>query len=267
MNELRENKDLLTLTPELPPRFRSIPPEFPDRQPDRLAGILIETDENRTQLVREVAETIKNGTCILVIHTDVDWLKYLNDSVGRDLGDKAIKHSIFTVAKEIDEAFPQDTELKFRIFRDTHAADETWFYLLGLSKEQLDFLGKLKEQISTKPEIPLLNEVGRGISFSVGFSHSGEKRYENLLEETKLVLENNRLILPFDFFNQLQKDASEEAHEIKIGKILKIVDKVNKQKNLEGFIENAVKELGDLRLPSKILRNLLEEVAERTSKQ
>ena len=136
MSEFKEHQNLLPLSSELPLRFKSIPPEFPDKQPDRLARILIETDENRKQLVGEVAETIKNSTYFLVIHTDVDWLKYLNDSVGRDLGDKAIKHSVFTVAKEIDKTFPEDNKLKIRIFRDTHAADETWFYILGLSKEQ-----------------------------------------------------------------------------------------------------------------------------------
>lgn len=263
---LEEGKDLSPLVPELPLRFRQIPPEFPDKQPDRLGGILIETDENRKQLVREVKEVIKNGTDILVIHSDVDWLKYLNDSVGRDLGDEAIKHSIFTVAGEVDKTFPEDGKLKIRLFRDTHSADETWFYLLGLSKEHLNLLEKLKEQITTKPQIPLPNKSERGISFSVGFSHSGEKRYEDLLELTKLSLEANQLDLPFDFFNQLKQDASEQAHEIKTGKILKIVGKLDEQENLGDFIEGAVKELGGLRLPSTILRNLLEGVVKRSNK-
>jgi len=121
------------------------------------------------------------------------------------------------VAKEIDKTFPEDNKLKIRIFRDTHAADETWFYILGLSKEQLNLLENFKKQI--------------------------------------------------DFFNQLRKDASEEAHEIKIEKILKIVNSIDRQKNLEGFIKKVVKELGGLSLPPKILQDILEGVAKRSNKK
>lgn len=264
--EFEGHKDSLLPTSKLPLRFKSIPPEFPDRQPDRLGGVLIESDKNRKQLVKELAETIKNGTHILIILGDVDGLKHFNDTFSRDLGDEAIKHSIFTIAKEVDKFFPQDSGLKIRIFRDSQAADETWLYILGLTEKQLNLLGELKRRISNKPEVSLPNRIGRGISFSVGFCHSGENRYEELLMETKLTLENNRLILPFDFFNQLRKDASEEADEIKIGKILKTLSKVNRQKDLEKFIEKAVEEFGGSRLPPKVLKNLLEGTVKRSNK-
>lgn len=261
----KEKNQPTGLVLELPPRFQVIPPEFPDKQPDHLIGILIETDKNRIQLLKETVGVIEEGNHLAVIHTDVDWLKYLNDTIGigRDLGDKAIKHSVCAVAKNINEIFPQNPEFKIRFLKAAYASDETWFYILNISEKRLELLEELKKQITMETEILLPNSPGRGISFSVGFSHSGENRYKELLKETKEKLKTG-LKLPYDLFKQLQEDASLEAHQKKFEKILNIANKLSKQENLDEFINLAVKELGGLRLDPKILRYLLKQTKKRS---
>ena len=141
------------LTLNWPTGFVPLPAEAPDRQPDRILEGLVETDANRLWLVARVKETLAAGKHFGVLRADLDWLKWLNDAHGHDLGDLGIRHSACKLAATIFENMPVDPASVVAL-RSSVAADETEFFLFDLGEKDLALLEKTAANLNQQPPIP-----------------------------------------------------------------------------------------------------------------
>ena len=255
------------LAQEIPQRLREIPSGFPDGQKDRLVGVLLETNANRLFLFDKIAEGLKKGHHFGVIYSDVDWLKHLNDTFSRNLGDRAIIHSVCDISEIINGVFQKEEGFEVVIFRSDHAADESWFFILGLSEDNLKLMDKLQSKVATQPAIFFPGAKARGISYSAGVAHSGERQHIEFVAETRKYLENGMVLRPYDLVKQLRNEAVSKAVQIKSERLLMIREKISGEETTEEFIEAAVREFGGMRIGEEVLRSILEEVAQRTREE
>lgn len=255
------------LAESLPLRFREIPLGFPDRQTDRLIGVLLETDANRLFLLDKLNETIKGGKHALVVHTDVDGLKYWNDTHGRKLGDRAIIHSVCAVAEAIDECSPKDEQTEIVIFRADSAADEGWFFILGLTKEEtVKLRDELREKIASQPPAHFPN-IEKGVSFSWGISSSADESLIEFTAQTQRYLKEGRMQRPYDLFKTLQANAVAETTQLKLKRTSETVDEIKRQPDLAAFTGAVIAELGGLRIDPKTLELLIKETTRRAREE
>jgi len=168
---------------------------------------------------------------VIVACADVDHLKYVNETNGRDYGDEAIRHSVCAMAGVVENHFPNS---ECYVFKDNVASDEAWAVVFA-RQDQLENVVAFEREVNAQPRIPFLDGDRRGISFSVGVSHTGVEPNRSFLRDTKKRLEMRGAGKLFDLLEKLRSQASSAAAEIKIKKTLVDLEEVK-----NGLVDAAV---------------------------
>lgn len=241
---------------------------FPDSH--ETFGLPILTSENREFIIQRAKEVLNRDKHILVIYIDVDSLKLWNEhpSYGREVGNQVIKHAAFAPLEKVNEVFGDREDIEIMELRQAGTADEIRLYVFGLNEKDLEQIESLREKLAAVPVIP--PKEGRyddslggealkiGFSFSFGIATSMDMDMRQYCEETKNLIDQGKIDLPFGLIQELSQKAKDIADISKIKKVGELVSQLGTFKSEDiRFISEV---FGYMRLGPRGLEALLQTV-------
>lgn len=234
---------------------------------DHKTNLIIETNDVRIHLVKNLSDCIKNGKKWALVYSDVDNLKTANTRYKRPFGDMVIKYGAAEITQFVDSV-GISPNVDVLTTTDTRAADECSVWLFGLSDKEI---AKLRYSSKLQNNDVRISEPEYSFSTSKTIIAYDDPRIQEELKKTQEFLASDKNNLAYDFYQHSIKEIAEnDVARTKIEKDLDRLrnlpqDRLLTDVSMKSFISKIVETFGNSRISDKLLDVLLKLTSAQTA--